>query len=512
MSSDFEKYKESIDLSDIDLDELCAEKEIRLEDQDLRLLKGILSSERSGRDFADRYGADLFVGDARRFAKEVLSYIKLFRAPPTKRVLLDKFKDDSEFCSDIEHIWNKIDGTEYDIIEFNYDLEKIKDRFTESKIISIKDALGDSIIDSAVDYEETLRRAKIEMEQLERLRSGKRQTYIQKSLKDYIPEFREEYYRKVQDETFDRGVLTGYSYIDYVTGGLCDAEMLIIGGESSSGKSMLLNNMAIQMWMQQNTIFTDPNNLTPGCDILYFSLEMPYKACARRTLARLSGLPSYGIRDAKIGSDKIDFLKKAATFVARYPSSFEIVDIPRGTTVEQIEERYLESVSSGNDPKVIVVDYLGLMEAIDASGEDWLNLGYISGKLHELGRVYNVIVLTAVQLNRPPNKANAESSELIGMHRIGRSFLIVQHANVVLQIESRKGENTYADLITHIIKNRDGQLGRCSMIKDFPCASIRDMDPPYVPTGDSSFDASGQDLEDISNMLDEIKWLENSDG
>jgi replicative DNA helicase len=223
--------------------------------------------------------------------------------------------------------------------------------------------------------------------------------------------------------------------LDYVTGGLQPAEMVIIGAETGGGKSMFLNNIAVQMWMQKNTIFTDPENYTKGCNIQYFSLEMPFRACFRRTVARLSDLPVYGIRDAKIANDKLDNLSKALKFTKKYPFEFEIVDIPRGATVDQIEERYLEAVDQGRAPDVIIVDYLGLMDAPGVGDEDWLKLGVISGRLHEFARMYDVIVLTAVQLNRAPNKMHLDSSELIGLHRIGRSALIMTHANIGIQIE-----------------------------------------------------------------------------
>ncbi len=482
--------------------------EYQLEDQDLRLLKGILSSERSGKEFANTYTHELFVNDSIDFAKYLLEYIRTFKTIPTKNTLLDFCKADVSIRDKIEFIWNKLDTIEYDIIEFNYDLEKLKNRYAKDKIESIRNSIDINILDS-IDYEKTLRDIKKQIELAERLRSGKRKTYIQRTLKDFAPEFREEFLRKREDSTITKGILTGYSYLDYVTGGLQPAEMVIIGAETGGGKSMMLNNMAVQMWMQKNTIFTDPENYTKGCNIQYFSLEMPFRACVRRTVARLSDLPVYGIRDAKIANDKLDNLSKALKFTKKYPFEFEIVDIPRGATVDQIEERYLEAVDQGRAPDVIVVDYLGLMDEQDAGDEDWLKLGVISGRLHEFARMYDVIVLTAVQLNRAPSKMHLDSSELIGLHRIGRSALIMTHANIGIQIETRKDENTYSDLIYHIIKNRDGELGKHILSKKFQNATIKDIAQYIPPTSDDIIVSTGDNsIEDLSKFLDEIGWNE----
>ena len=47
--------------------------------------------------------------------------------------------------------------------------------------------------------------------------------------------------------------------------------------------------------------------------------------------------------------------------------------------------------------KIIVIDYLGLMEYSDKDMEDWLKLGKISELCHEFSRVHNVTVLSAVR-------------------------------------------------------------------------------------------------------------------
>jgi replicative DNA helicase len=284
-------------------------------------------------------------------------------------------------------------------------------------------------------------------------------------------------------------------------------EMMIIGGETGAGKSMLLNNIAIQMWMQKNTVFTE--DYMKGCNVLYFSLEMPFEACFRRTMARVADVPMYGIRDASLYKSQLEAMNTSFDFIDKYPYQFEIVDIPRGVTVDQIEARFLEAKAKFN-PDVVVVDYLGLLEDSDSEGDDWLKLGHIAGKLHELARYYNIVVLTAVQLNRPTTKVNKDSSDLIGIHRIGRSSLIMHHANIGIQIESRKDESTYGDLKYHVIKNRDGETGCHSLVKNFKHASLKDPEVPFEPPRDDSGILPLDGIsEDISTLLEKYKWSQS---
>jgi replicative DNA helicase len=477
-----------------------------LEDQDVRILKGILSDNSVAREFAGTYDHSLFFGSAKDFAKKVIEYIRQYKSLPTKRVLVEKYPSESD---SIEFVWDKVGEAEYNSEEFRYDLDKLKDRYANKKITSLKNHIeGLELSEEEADIDRTIRRIRSQLDDAERVRKGQRQVYTQKTLREYMPEFVEDFGRKAKNPELGQGILTGYSYLDYVTNGLLPAQMLIIGGESASGKSMLLNNMAIQMWMQKNSIYSSSEHFSKGYNIMYFSLEMPYAACFRRTMARLADLPIYGLRDSKIPADKIDQLNAAANFIRKFPNEFEIVDIPRGVTVEMIEARFNEAVSKGRVPDVVAVDYLGLMEATDIQGDDWLRLGYISGKLHEFARAYNVTVITAVQLNRP-QKSVKDSADLIGMHRIGRSSLIMHHADIGIQIESRREEDTYSDLKFHIIKNRDGQLGKHTLVKKFQNATVKDFDEPYMPTEDESF-STENDTEDISIILERLGWYDKN--
>ena len=262
--------------------------------------------------------------------------------------------------------------------------------------------------------------------------------------------------------------------------------------------------MAIQMWLQGSSL-GDPLTMK-GCNIQYFSLEMPYDQCVRRTMARLSGISTYGLRDCQIvEASQLAELSKAGTFIKKFPYEFEVVDIPRGVTIRTIEERYLEAVAKGRRPDVVVIDYLGLMEVEDHLGlDDWLKLGHIAGQLHEFARAYDVIILSAVQLNRPKNK---DPGEIIGLHRIGRSSLIMHHATVGVQIETRQDEETYPDMTYHIIKNRNGERGNHLLRKDFRCATVVDM-KPYVPMDDDGVGITSvtPPMEDISAYLDSMGW------
>jgi replicative DNA helicase len=213
-----------------------------------------------------------------------------------------------------------------------------------------------------------------------------------------------------------------------------------------------------------------------------------------RVLSRLSGNPSKKIRNASLNADEAEKLKKALKFINKYPNQFEIVDIPRGATMESMEMIY-EDVKTYYDPDIIVIDYLGLMDYDGGDMEDWLKLGKISEKIHEFARVHNKIVLSAIQLNR--GKGGKDAEDKIGLHRIGRSALIMQNANIGIQIETRPNEKSYPDMKYHLIKNRDGELGQGKLIKNLACGTLIDDKIDEDPT---TFEM--RDPDDISAKIE----------
>ena len=63
------------------------------EDVDLRVLKNISSDLRSANDFFNFYGTSFLSDDVKFFADLVIDHVKVYKAVPTQRVLIDKVSD-----------------------------------------------------------------------------------------------------------------------------------------------------------------------------------------------------------------------------------------------------------------------------------------------------------------------------------------------------------------------------------------------------------------------------------
>ena len=155
-----------------------------------------------------------------------------------------------------------------------------------------------------------------------------------------------------------------------------------------------------------------------------------------------------------------------------------------------------------------------------SNNDDWLRLGEVAGRLHEMARVYNIILMTAMQLNRPqPPKGNKggksnndNTEESVGVHRIARSYSVISHCDFVIQIQTRIDEKSYSDIPLHILKNRSGEIGSCFLKKCFKNSSITDLPFEVDQNNDIEFNEYNEYKEnsgDISAFLEKENWNKN---
>lgn len=469
-----------------------SDDESSLNEIDIRLLKHILGSQVLALEFINISNEIIFDDSIKDVVSDILSYVKSYKAPPTFRVLADQYEGTAKLDK-LKLIFDELANVEVNNFEFKYDLEKIFERYKEYKALELRKHLR--TLDDFEKIQEATKKFNTAISQV----SHKKQSFIQRPMKDFLSEFKKSYNEKLVNKDLGRGVLTGYSYFDALTNGLFGADLLMIGGETGAGKSQLLNNMGLQIWLQGNDL-SARDAFFPGYNVLYFSLEMPYEMCFRRSIAKLGVLPFTSVRDSTLNKDQFKVLKNVCEFIEAYPYQFEIIDIPRGATVEALEERILDSMSRYK-VDVICVDYIGLLDD-KSSQEDWLKLNTISGKLHELSRVYNLPILTAAQLNRLAQGANP-----IGLHRFGRSSLISTHCSTILQIESRKDESSYQNMKIHVLKNRSGVNGSEFFLnKNFTCSSVTDPPDQLLPDELVSQSSLSDGEVDISLLLKDYGW------
>lgn len=457
------------------------------QDLDLVLLKHIISSKRNALEFLHDGDEKLFSSDAWRFVKIILSHVKSYKDVPTQKIINEQIGNNEALLKYVNTIWEDVNKISADSREYKHDLAKIKNRFTEKLIYNLKDQLADA--NGNIDIKKGISEISAVATHIKNINTPR--SYEQKSLKECLSDIRARYIAKQNDPKYGTGLKIGFEFFDEIVGGMRDAESLLFVGGTGSGKSICLNHAAKSLWMGENTI--DSTEFSKGCDVVYFSLEMPMADCQERIFASMAGVPQVGIRDATLNEEQKQKMGKAMKFIERYPYDLTIVDAPRGLTPESMELIFNDlTESKGKKPKAVIIDYLALMNYNEPELDDWLKQGKLAEAVSEFGRVHNIITLTAAQMTTDNN--NKPGTGSMGTHRLSRSRMIGHNMNFILMIEQRQNEQQRPDFPLHMVKSRRSALTVGTMYKNLHCCELLNKMPDTIQ----------DELNDSSADIDEM--------
>jgi replicative DNA helicase len=453
-------------------------------DLDIKILAYTLGEKRLMLTIQAMITPEYFQSAYQSFYKLLIRCFEKFKEIPTLRVM-------EEQCGGIWNqsfidIYSEALNTSIDPKELPADLDKLKVRYNAQIVLKLgKDIFQENW--NGKDFkslEEANKSLKKTVSNIDLIYGNK--VFKEGSLSETAIDTWNDYKKVKDNPELARGVRVGLREFDRITNGVQNAELVLIGGEPTSGKSTLAMNMAINAWLGENKVPSTVLEVSDcfndsGKNILYFTLEMPYKAQRRRIDACVAGVPLYGIRDGNLTPAEEERFKAALKFQKIYNKQFHVVDIPRGCTVTYIESKYVEKCYEFK-PDLVVVDYISLMAPDEEQGSDWLNLGRIAEHLHEFCRAYNVPVISPVQLTRPNKSAKKDdTSNVADQSRVGRSFMLVQNANIIINIEKRPDEDTRCDMIIRIAKMRDGETTSFVLHKRLDMMRIYDDLPGWSP-------------------------------
>ena len=107
---------------------------------DLIVLKNIITNKKNGLEFAGENDSKLFSPEVWNFANQVINHIKTYKELPTLRVLTERLlKNKNEKLAEaVKNVWIELDKIQIDEKEYKHDLEKIKKRFAEKQLMSMR--------------------------------------------------------------------------------------------------------------------------------------------------------------------------------------------------------------------------------------------------------------------------------------------------------------------------------------------------------------------------------------
>jgi len=182
-------------------------------------------------------------------------------------------------------------------------------------------------------------------------------------------------------------VSTGWKTIDdKLYGGVNRGEITIFAGQSGAGKSLFLQNLAV-------------NWALAGLNVVYLSLELSEPLCSMRMDAMHTG---YETREVMRNIDDVHMKLRATQ--QKHKGTIRVKQLKNGCTANDIRA-FIKEHEIHNKTKVdcILVDYLDLMMPMSAkiSAENlFVKDKYVTEELRNLAVELNIVTISASQLNR----------------------------------------------------------------------------------------------------------------
>lgn len=241
------------------------------------------------------------------------------------------------------------------------------------------------------------------------------------------------------------GAATGFTDFDAMTSGLQPADLIIVAGRPSMGKTTIAMNMAENVAIQGDKA------------VAVFSMEMPGDSLAMRMMSSLGRIDQHRIRTGKLEDDEWPRLTSAINILAE--TKLFIDDTPALTTTE-VRSRARRLMREHGQLGLIVLDYLQLMQSPSSGDNRVQQISDISRGLKALAKELNVPVIALSQLNRNleqrPNKRPVMSD-------LRESGAIEQDADLIVFVyrDEVYNEDSPDKGVAEIIigKQRNGPLG-----------------------------------------------------
>ena len=181
-------------------------------------------------------------------------------------------------------------------------------------------------------------------------------------------------------------VSTGWPAMDRkLFGGMNKGELNIFAGGSGSGKSLFMQNLAV-------------NWVTAGLNGVYLTLELSEGLSAMRIDSMLTNVST-----KEVFKD-LDTVEMKVKMVGKKAGNLQIKYMPAQSTVNDVRA-YLKELEITKNMRIdfLLIDYLDLLMPVSAKvspNDLFVKDKYVSEELRNLARELNTIFVTASQLNR----------------------------------------------------------------------------------------------------------------
>jgi replicative DNA helicase len=249
-----------------------------------------------------------------------------------------------------------------------------------------------------------------------------------------------------------KGISTGFTKLDEMTGGLHSGELIILAARPSMGKTAFALNIA---WHVATRLFQP---------VAVFSLEMSQESLLTRMLCAAARVDSQRFRTGYLNEQERQKLRQAANQMVEAPI---LIDDTAGANLMDMHAKLRRIKQSGQKLGLVVVDYLQLMST----------KGRVENRNQEVSQLSRGLKLMSKELDCPflvLSQLSRATETRVGDHRpqlsdLRESGSIEQDADLVgfifrEEVYKRDREDLHGIAELILAKQRNGPIGTVPLV------------------------------------------------
>jgi replicative DNA helicase len=366
----------------------------------------------------------------------------------------------------------------------------IAEKFIKRSLINISRKISTDAFDDAVDIFDLLNNAEAELftvtEGTLRKSYDKMSTLIKGALENI------ETLRNKEDGL--SGIPSGFTNLDRVTSGWQQSDLVICAARPGMGKTAFALTMARNIAVEHNT------------PIGFFSLEMSSEQLVNRLIASEAELGASKLRKGDLADHEMVQLHEKIKHLTEAPI---FIDDTPALTIFELRAKARRLVKN-HGVKIIMIDYLQLMQAGGNSGNREQEISTISRSLKGIAKELKIPVIALSQVNRGVESRTGVGSKRPMLSDLRESGAIEQDADIVTFIyrpeyykiyEWDNGDDSRGQGELIIAKHRNGSLKnvRLKFIAEF--AKFSDLD--YFDEGDFDDNDNNSSMISMSSSMNQ---------
>ena len=246
------------------------------------------------------------------------------------------------------------------------------------------------------------------------------------------------------------GLPSGLSNLDSITQGFQKADLIIIAGRPSIGKTAFILNISANILKYSKL------------PVLFFSLEMSREQILYRLISMETNIEQIRLKTGNLNEDEWKKLNRVFGIISKLPL---FVDDNPKISISYIRSRIKEILLDQGRIGLVVIDYLQLIQDNKLGSQNRVQeLSFITRSLKIIAREFNIAIVVLSQLNRNIENRGEKKPILSDLRESGS---IEQDADLVLILynsikdnKNYKPNKEYYNLINlTIAKHRNGPTG-----------------------------------------------------